>query len=174
VYRAVGTDRRGLAECLIGLACVATRAAEFPLAARLLGAAQGELERLGTLLTVANRAEYEHGLAAVEASMGSDRLPEWCAAGRELSLENALAEARGLLRSGDAVPKRAAAADLTAREHEVAPLLARGLSNRQIAEQLVIAEKTAKNHVLRVMHRLEVHSRAELAARAGELGLRPE
>jgi len=49
--------------------------------------------------------------------------------------------------------------------------MARGFSNRQIADELVIAEKTVKNHVQRVLEKLEVRSRAELAARAGELGL---
>jgi len=60
---------------------------------------------------------------------------------------------------------------LTGREREVASLLAQGLSNRRIAEQLVIAEKTAKNHVQRVLERVGVRSRAEVAARADELGL---
>jgi DNA-binding NarL/FixJ family response regulator len=60
---------------------------------------------------------------------------------------------------------------LTGREREVASLLALGLSNRRIAEQLVIAEKTVKNHVQRVLEKLGARSRAEVAARAGELGL---
>jgi DNA-binding CsgD family transcriptional regulator/transcriptional regulator with XRE-family HTH domain len=61
---------------------------------------------------------------------------------------------------------------LTAREYEVGLLLARGLTNRQVAEALVTAEKTAKNHVQRVLDKLGVRTRAELAARAEELGLR--
>jgi DNA-binding NarL/FixJ family response regulator len=60
---------------------------------------------------------------------------------------------------------------LTAREHEIVGLVRRGLSNRQIAEELVIAEKTAINHVAHVLDKLGVHSRTELVARASELGL---
>jgi histidinol-phosphate aminotransferase len=56
---------------------------------------------------------------------------------------------------------------------EVARLLARGLTNRQVAESLVITEKTAKNHVARVLDKLGVNSRAEVAARAEEFHLRP-
>jgi len=56
------------------------------------------------------------------------------------------------------------AAGLTSRECEVAALVARGLRNREIAEQLVISEKTAKNHVHHVLDKLGARSRAELAA----------
>jgi DNA-binding CsgD family transcriptional regulator len=61
---------------------------------------------------------------------------------------------------------------LTSREHEVARLVARGFSNRELADELVITEKTAKNHVQRVLDKLGARSRAEVAARAEEFGLR--
>jgi DNA-binding NarL/FixJ family response regulator len=66
----------------------------------------------------------------------------------------------------------AATGALTARERQVAGLVAAGLTNRQIGDALVIAEKTAANHVQRVLDKLGVHSRAQLAARSTELGLR--
>ena len=47
---------------------------------------------------------------------------------------------------------------------EVAVLVARGLTNRQIAEQLVISEKTAAHHVSAILTRLGLGSRAEVAA----------
>ena len=56
---------------------------------------------------------------------------------------------------------------LTPREREIAQLLARGQTNRQIAEQLVISEQTAETHVKRILGKLELRSRhqvAELAA----------
>ena len=55
----------------------------------------------------------------------------------------------------------------------MAQLAARGLSNRRIGETLVIAEKTAANHLQNALDKLGVHSRSELAARAVELGLAP-
>jgi DNA-binding NarL/FixJ family response regulator len=58
------------------------------------------------------------------------------------------------------------AARLTPREHEVALLVARGLSNRAIAEELVISEKTVKNHVQRVLDKLAMRSRTQVAASA--------
>jgi DNA-binding NarL/FixJ family response regulator len=53
---------------------------------------------------------------------------------------------------------------LTAREREVLNLLARGLSNREIAEELVITNKTVKNHLSRIYEKIGVHSRAEAIA----------
>jgi DNA-binding NarL/FixJ family response regulator len=58
---------------------------------------------------------------------------------------------------------------LTRREQQVVRLVAQGLSNREVAEQLVITEKTAKNHVQRVLDKLGVHSRMQIIARAHEL-----
>jgi len=60
---------------------------------------------------------------------------------------------------------------LTKREVEVLRLIAQGLSNRAIAERLVIGEGTVKSHVHRVLSKLNVTSRAEAAARARELRL---
>ena len=54
----------------------------------------------------------------------------------------------------------------------MAVLVARGLRNRDIAEALVITSKTTANHVQRVLDKLAVGSRTELAARAEEFGLR--
>jgi DNA-binding NarL/FixJ family response regulator len=55
--------------------------------------------------------------------------------------------------------------ELTATEHQVADLAARGLSNRQIAEQAFLAPKTVGNVLERVYLKLGIHSRAELGAR---------
>ena len=57
------------------------------------------------------------------------------------------------------------------RALEVLRLIAAGLSNREIAETLVIALSTAKNHVRNVYGKLDVHSRTQAVARAKELGL---
>jgi non-specific serine/threonine protein kinase len=60
---------------------------------------------------------------------------------------------------------------LTGREREVAVLIARGLSNRQIAEALVIAEWTVDTHVRHILNKLGFRSRAQVAAWATERGL---
>jgi predicted ATPase/DNA-binding CsgD family transcriptional regulator/Tfp pilus assembly protein PilF len=175
-YRSVGNDRRGLAECVIGLACTATRAGQLALAARLLGSAEATLERLGVVLTPSNQAEYERGLGELHRLVEPEVLESERSTGRTWTLDDALAAARPLTHGPDSAatpesePRRAES--LTPREYEVAVLLARGLTNRELAAQLVITEKTAKNHVQRVLEKLGVHSRAQLASRAQELGLR--
>ncbi|MEZ4613456.1 MAG: helix-turn-helix transcriptional regulator [Caldilineaceae bacterium] len=53
---------------------------------------------------------------------------------------------------------------LTAREREVAALVAQGLSNRAIAEALTLSERTAERHVANIMAKLGCNSRAQIAA----------
>ncbi len=62
-----------------------------------------------------------------------------------------------------ATPRRTRAM-LTRREREVASRIARGLSNRQIAEELVITVSTAERHVANILSKLEMRSRAQVAA----------
>src|SRR6516225_3719795 len=59
---------------------------------------------------------------------------------------------------------------LTPREREVAELVAGGLSNRQIAERLVISERTAEAHVEHIRAKLDCRSRAQVAAWFVETG----
>ena len=60
---------------------------------------------------------------------------------------------------------------LTEREREVLALVAQGLSNKEIAERLVISPATAKTHVSRTMMKLRAHDRAQLVVIAYETGL---
>jgi DNA-binding CsgD family transcriptional regulator len=60
---------------------------------------------------------------------------------------------------------------ITAREHEVLALLAEGRTNREIAETLVITEKTASVHVSHILAKLDARNRGEAAAIAHRLGL---
>jgi DNA-binding NarL/FixJ family response regulator len=61
--------------------------------------------------------------------------------------------------------------DLTAREHQVLTLLAKGLSNNQIAEQLIISDATVKTHVARVLMKLNLADRVHAVILAYESGL---
>jgi len=73
-----------------------------------------------------------------------------------------------------AVRRRADAHGLTVREVEVLTLVARGLSNRQIAAQLVITPKTAGNHIEHIYTKIAASNRAAAALFAVQHGLLPE
>lgn len=60
---------------------------------------------------------------------------------------------------------------LTTREHEVLDLVARGLTNAEVARRLFVSDKTVRNHVSNVFAKLHVSGRAEAVARARDAGL---
>ncbi|MGM0414524.1 MAG: response regulator [Bacillota bacterium] len=60
---------------------------------------------------------------------------------------------------------------LSNREHEVLGLLARGMSNREIAEELYISEKTVKNHVSNILRKLDVNDRTQAVIKSLKYGL---
>ncbi len=68
---------------------------------------------------------------------------------------------------------KAAYGGLTAREREIAGLVGLGYSNRQIAERLVLGERTVQTHVSGALNKLGFTSRAQIAAWATEQGLVP-
>lgn len=53
---------------------------------------------------------------------------------------------------------------LTRREQEVAALIARGLTNRQVSAELAISERTAASHVKWILKKLDLRSRAQIAS----------
>lgn len=80
------------------------------------------------------------------------------------------AEAAGQV-STDAPRSQARMGPLTGRQCEIAVLIARGYSNRQIARSLVITEGTAGNHVGQIMRRLAAKNRSQVATWAVQNGL---
>ncbi len=110
-------------------------------------------------------AEFELGAALVDRAQPGDHsrarslLPECASRARSLGMKPFEAKARTMLDAlGDRRPS-----PLTPREHAVAELVARGLTNRDIAARLVLSERTAQNHVQHILTKLALSNRSQIA-----------
>src|SRR5207244_319420 len=113
----------------------------------------------------------EQALAAARASLDEAAFAAAWAEGKALPIEEAVAY--GLADAARVSPRDPAARVpagelLTPREREVATLVARGLSNRDIAATLVISERTVEAHVGHALGKLGLSSRTQLAVWAAE------
>ncbi len=156
-------------------------------AAHILATAEALLGALSARLDPVDRGEYERNMAAAQAGLDEETFSAAWAAGHAMTLEEAIAYATEVSRLGPRV-SRTQAQDpdlelqisrtgapqlglLTQREREVAALVARGLTNREIGEELVITEGTANQHVKHILNKLGFSSRAQVAAWAERQGL---
>ena len=170
IYRDLN-DPFGTIWCLGGLALVA--------------AARGQQERALRLASVTDRMSREWSLSTgsfrlnqlaevserARASLGSRKSESIWNDGQTMSTARALESGLGEDQSGavavvDAGP-------LSRREREVVAMVAAGMTNREIAERLFIAERTAEGHVERIRNKLGFRSRTAVATWAVERGLGP-
>jgi predicted ATPase/DNA-binding CsgD family transcriptional regulator len=168
-------NRMGIAGCLRGLASVAAMIHRHERAARLFGAADAVRETLG-LPAPRHHAQYEQAAARARAGLGDEAFAAAWAAGRALPLAEAVNEAltdgtQATAGAARPLPDAAARFKLTPREVEVLRGVRAGLSNRELAEQLFISERTAQAHVQHILTKLGVGTRAAAAALAVEHGL---
>jgi DNA-binding NarL/FixJ family response regulator len=170
-------DRWNLPDAIEGLAWIASAQGRADRAARLYGAADALREATGTTLRGDRHARRARRLGALRAVLGEAGMDLAWAEGRALSLEQSVALALAE-DAADASPTvaappapRAPSDRLTPREREVALLLAQGRSNRQIAQALVISERTAAVHVEHILSKLDLHSRWQVAESVAALGL---
>jgi predicted ATPase/DNA-binding CsgD family transcriptional regulator len=160
--------------CLEGLAAIASARGQAAQAARLLGGAAALRERVGAPVRPIYRESYERVLGQARSRLDEAGWQAAWEAGRGLPLEALTAEALGVATEPHSAAEAAPApadAHLTRRERQVIVLIARGYSNRAIAEELVIAERTAEIHVGNILGKLDFTSRAQAAAYAVAHGL---
>ena len=158
-------DARGVAQCLDALADVATAQAHYEAAARLIGAAAALRVRVAARPPDAEQARNSAVEQAVAQALGPHDTERLIHAGRTMPAQQA-ADLALAVASGTALsdPDRPQQVPLTPRERQVAALVASGRTNRQIGRALGISEKTAEVHLHHVMSKLDVRSRAEVAA----------
>jgi len=138
--------------------------------AEIARAQRATVQLVRTVATLAGTARA-HGQLAVADEAEQKRAEIAARIGPEVL---GLRWASGLSRIFVGRPSSRAPRLISSREQEVAVLVARGYSNRQIGEALVISPRTAGNHVEHVLNKLGLQSRAQLARWVAEQGLIPE
>jgi DNA-binding CsgD family transcriptional regulator len=138
-------------------------------ATHLFGAAYAFLQHSGTLIDPSDQPEHDRNIALVRAQLGEAAFEAAWAEGQAMTFDEALALALAAVASVEVPPLHAHAeeapfAGLTRREREVVLRVADGKSNRAIAEELIITERTVEGHVSNILAKLGFRSRAQIAA----------
>lgn len=157
-------DRMGMAIAMDVIAWVAEANGNHVRAARLLGAVEAAFRSVGATSLFRHLAEpHAQCVERARRALGAESFDEAITAGRTLGLNEAVALAlkRGLsTRAPSPVPRQDS--ELTSREHEIAELVTKGLSNREIAAALVISPRTAEKHVEKILTKLGLNSRTQI------------
>lgn len=119
------------------------------------------------------KLEYEHYIRLARAKLSDAEFEAEQAKGRVLSMEQAIEYALNLP-FGPSKPSQKRlepSQELTEREREVVALIARGLSNGEIAEELVLSKRTVEHHIANILSGLGFTNRAQIVRWAMENGL---
>jgi non-specific serine/threonine protein kinase len=157
-------DARSLPWSLEVLGWIAADRGQTPRAACLLAAAEALNELVGGSLAITWQADHEHAMHIVRLG-GSASASAW-ETGKSMSVDEAVEFA--LDGAGDSRAASPHVASLSPRERQVVALITRGLSNRQIAEQLVVTKYTVDRHVTNIRSKLGLGTRTQIVAWAYE------
>jgi non-specific serine/threonine protein kinase len=167
-------DKLGALETLVGLACVAEARGEGERAAKLFGACQVLREVMGAPPEPGESALQEPYLAAARSQLDEAAWETAWKEGKAMGLEEAIAYALSEDEPARSAPLTPAqhitdkTPMLTRREREVASLVAQRLTNRQIASELVLSERTVDHHVASILKKMGLRSREQVASRLGD------
>ena len=111
--------------------------------------------RMGMARALSATGDHHHAAASARAA---------AADARRLDMPGLLRDADAFLADASAKARAKARAEdpLSAREHEVVRLVAQGLSNREVADTLVLSERTVESHVRRILAKTGLTSRTQL------------
>jgi predicted ATPase/DNA-binding SARP family transcriptional activator/DNA-binding CsgD family transcriptional regulator len=181
LFREIGPGI-GRDDCLEVAASVAAVRGQPVRAARLFGAVDKERESRGIRTELFGDPGSTRHREATRFLLGTHALEREQAAGRAMTPERAIECALGEDEPSPHTVQTVVAQrpqpgetvlPLTLRECEVATLIARGHTNRQIASELGLSERTVHSHVRRILSKLELESRAQIAVWATEHQLLP-
>jgi non-specific serine/threonine protein kinase len=153
----------GLSLVLDGFAAVLS-ARNRPVAGlRLVGASNALRAASGAARPPVDQKQLDNDLATARRALSDEARDAALSAGEAMTPDEALRYAQAELASASS-----AAALLSPREQEVALLIARGCSNKEIADAIVVSTRTAEGHVGRILNKLGLASRAQVAVWVAE------
>jgi predicted ATPase/DNA-binding CsgD family transcriptional regulator len=141
-------------------------------AAKLLGAVAGIQQSTGVPVGGPGpfRREREHSVSRIRSALGDAACTTALRQGVKLRADEIYALALSDMTTDNTPDRQSASAPsasidaLTKRQRQITQCIAQGLSNRQIAMELNISQRTVENHLAQIFARLDVHNRAQLAA----------
>jgi predicted ATPase/DNA-binding CsgD family transcriptional regulator len=166
VGKALFHDSLGTAVAIELSAWVAARQGDSRRAARLLGAAQRVWEPIGNYPGGFELPNWNDEISGeLRAALAHNEFDTLLAEGRGMSTDAAIGEAMGdsAPEPQAAAPPDGACASLSRREAEVAGMVAKGMTNKQIAQVLVLSLRTVESHVEHIFAKLGVRSRTQVA-----------
>lgn len=167
-------DKPDLIEGLEAVTDLAIRCGRMEQAALLLGGTEALREATGFPPSPLSHDEIQRRKAVIQSALGAQAVAEPQTGDQTSSLDGIIEQALKVLHSPllttDAASTRKSRRALSRREREVANLIARGLSNREIAAALFVGERTAEFHVQGILNKLGLRSRVQIAAWAMQPG----
>jgi predicted ATPase/DNA-binding CsgD family transcriptional regulator len=161
----------GIASCLERLAEISARQEQLVWAVLLLGAAENLRETTAISLESIQRADYERVVNTIRNKLGEETFNSMWLQGRRMTPEQAIAARESLTSEVPQVTKQQTSSTsttrqnvsypsaLTPREMDVLRLLAQGLTDAEIAEQLDISYRTVSTHLTSIYNKLGINSR---------------
>lgn len=132
---------------------------------QLIGAIQKVRDETKMHVNPYDVRDFEKVLQKIYSSMSKDEFDSLRLAGSKLTVDSALAIAAEILEAPRSIEnKKQQTQQLTSREQEVLNLIAQGLTNEQISNELVVVLKTVEKHVASIFRKLGVRNRTEAAA----------
>lgn len=159
------------ADLLEGLAKIAAMQRQPDTTARLFGAGHTWRLTFGQARSFFYEPGYQRILAIARAQLAEKDWSACYAAGRNLTSEQAMAEARRMARLLASAPQAPYPTSLTEREIEVLRLVVEGLKDQEIADQLVVSPRTVHAHLRSIYGKLGVNTRTAAAHEAMQLKL---
>lgn len=167
--------QQGIAEHLAGLGAVALARGLDEVGVRLLGTADALIKKIGADLGPVDREQFHRSLAQGRTRLDEETFARAWAVGQvmevkkvvELAPDLVMGPVPGVTEEPSISQRKVLRQEfggLTLRECQVATLITQGKSNREIANELVLSERTVENHVGNILSKLGFSSRTQVAA----------